>query len=213
VVDNQIMNTPQASRIIFWGDSNLMLSQTIARLTTSKGYQEPINTTNPQRLQDGDIVVVPVLSVDDVKRISAIGTVPVSTRLITCVTMSAPIGVINELIKLRVAGIVRVSAWVSTEKLLECLENVGNLKQYYETELLVETMLKKQEGREHDMSPQEQRVVDGLLEGLSNKQIADRLHISAESVKKYLSKTYKKYGVRSRVELAMKIPRPSNKPD
>lgn len=51
------------------------------------------------------------------------------------------------------------------------------------------------------LSPREQDVVDLAVEGLSDRQIADRLHLSVRTVEGHLHRSYLKLGIRSRDEL------------
>jgi len=51
------------------------------------------------------------------------------------------------------------------------------------------------------LSERERRVLNGILEGLSNKQIGDRLNISESSVKATLQQLFDKAGVRTRSQL------------
>ncbi len=51
------------------------------------------------------------------------------------------------------------------------------------------------------LSRREQDVVDLALEGLSDRQIADQLHLSVRTVEGHLHRSYAKLGVRSRDEL------------
>ena len=51
------------------------------------------------------------------------------------------------------------------------------------------------------LSERELQVVRGLAEGLSNREIADRLQLSQHTVKNYLFRVFDKLGVSSRVEL------------
>ncbi|TWT24901.1 response regulator transcription factor [Planomicrobium sp. CPCC 101110] len=48
------------------------------------------------------------------------------------------------------------------------------------------------------LSPREMEVLLGLVEGLSNKEIADRLYISDKTVKIHVSNIFKKLNVKSR---------------
>ncbi len=61
---------------------------------------------------------------------------------------------------------------------------------------------RKHEARERgSLSPREVSVLRGVLEGLSNKEIAARLDLSESSVKAVLQKLFEKTGVRSRSQL------------
>jgi DNA-binding CsgD family transcriptional regulator len=55
------------------------------------------------------------------------------------------------------------------------------------------------------LSPAELRVADLVAEGLSNPQIAARLHLSPRTVQTQVSYALKKLGLRSRVQLALHI--------
>jgi DNA-binding CsgD family transcriptional regulator len=54
-----------------------------------------------------------------------------------------------------------------------------------------------------DLTPREQQVFDLICEGLANKEIAWRLHMSIHTVKKYVGLIEKKRGFapRGRVEM------------
>ncbi len=54
----------------------------------------------------------------------------------------------------------------------------------------------------------EQRVVDLVLAAHSNKQIAAELHLSIRTVESHLASAYRKLGVRSRTELAVRQGKP-----
>jgi len=51
------------------------------------------------------------------------------------------------------------------------------------------------------LSVREIEVVELVLKGLSNKEIASRLFISTETVKKHAYNVYRKLGVQNRVQL------------
>ncbi len=54
------------------------------------------------------------------------------------------------------------------------------------------------------LSPRETELLDLLSEGLSNKEIAERMKLSVETVRDYLKRVYDKLHVRSRTEAAIK---------
>ena len=54
------------------------------------------------------------------------------------------------------------------------------------------------------LSKRETEVLDLLAEGLANKEIAERLGLTTETVRSYLKTIYDKLHVRSRTEAAMK---------
>lgn len=51
---------------------------------------------------------------------------------------------------------------------------------------------------EDSLTPREQEVMDLLIQGASNREIADRLFLSDKTVKQHMSKILRKLGVRSR---------------
>jgi DNA-binding NarL/FixJ family response regulator len=51
-----------------------------------------------------------------------------------------------------------------------------------------------------ELTPQEQRLMEGLEAGDSNKQLAERLKLADGTIRNYLSALYVKLGVRSRTE-------------
>jgi DNA-binding NarL/FixJ family response regulator len=60
----------------------------------------------------------------------------------------------------------------------------------------------RRSGRENELTPSEQRIVDLAAQGLSNKDIAAQVFVSVYTVERHLSHAYAKLGVRSRGQLA-----------
>lgn len=56
------------------------------------------------------------------------------------------------------------------------------------------------------LTASERRVVTLAADGLSNKQIAGQLHVSVHTVERHLTHSYAKLGVRSRSQLASRLP-------
>ena len=73
----------------------------------------------------------------------------------------------------------------------------------------VDTILSSTQGRRlrtnspAELSRREQEVLNGLLENLANKEVADRLHISERTVKFHVSNLLAKFGVRRRADLIL----------
>lgn len=57
---------------------------------------------------------------------------------------------------------------------------------------------------ENQLTPRENEVVQGLVDGLSYKMIADRMSISIDTVRSYIKSIYKKLYVNSRSEVIKK---------
>ena len=56
-----------------------------------------------------------------------------------------------------------------------------------------------------DMTVREKEICSLMVEGLTNKQIADRLYISEGTVKNYISNIYDKTGIHDRVKLIVEL--------
>lgn len=57
--------------------------------------------------------------------------------------------------------------------------------------------------RYSQLSPQEKRVLDLVAEGLTNRQIAERLHLAEKTIKNYVSSLLHKLGFERRTEAAV----------
>ena len=51
------------------------------------------------------------------------------------------------------------------------------------------------------LTPKEKNIIYLVCEGLSNKEIADKLNISEQTVKAHLHKIFKKFNISSRTQL------------
>jgi len=87
------------------------------------------------------------------------------------------------------------------EDVLDKLDEVAGLKQE-QTRKYVTSLLFEEDEYGTDASRQ---IVEKLLRGASNKEIASDLKISTKYVEKVLTKLYKKYKVKNRSELIAKI--------
>jgi DNA-binding NarL/FixJ family response regulator len=54
-----------------------------------------------------------------------------------------------------------------------------------------------------DLTPREREILEQVAAGLSNKEVAARLHLSEKTVKHYMTIIMEKLGVRNRVEAAL----------
>jgi DNA-binding CsgD family transcriptional regulator len=64
-----------------------------------------------------------------------------------------------------------------------------------------ETARKRDPSTLQDLTPQERQIAGLAAQGLSNRQIADRLFLSRHTVGYHLHKVYAKLGIVSRAEL------------
>ena len=63
--------------------------------------------------------------------------------------------------------------------------------------------------RERVLSRRAAQTLGELLSGLSEKEIADRMGLSAHTVHQYVKTVYRAFGVRSRAELMARCLRPA----
>jgi DNA-binding NarL/FixJ family response regulator len=71
------------------------------------------------------------------------------------------------------------------------------------TRKLIDYHVKQQENEEIGLTNREKEVLICLVEGLSNKDIAERLFISDKTVKIHVSKIFKKLNVKNRSQVVM----------
>ena len=69
---------------------------------------------------------------------------------------------------------------------------------------VVDHFAPKQQAPEDVLTPRQQQIVEGLVEGLSYKMIADKYLISVETVRDHIKKIYKKLQVNSKAEVIKK---------
>ena len=58
-------------------------------------------------------------------------------------------------------------------------------------------------GKDAKLSPQEERILELIGEGLTNRQIGERLHLAEQTVKNYVSRLMSKLGFERRVQAAV----------
>ncbi len=58
------------------------------------------------------------------------------------------------------------------------------------------------------LTPREREIVAALLEGCTNSQMAQRFGVAVQTVKNQLTMVFQKFGVRSRLELVVRVMKP-----
>jgi two-component system, NarL family, response regulator DevR len=71
---------------------------------------------------------------------------------------------------------------------------------------------RRQEETADHLTPQEQKILDLIAEGLTNRQIAERMYLSEKTVKNYVSNMLAKLGMSRRTEAAVYAVRHGAKP-
>jgi DNA-binding NarL/FixJ family response regulator len=109
----------------------------------------------------------------------------------------------SELIRGGVAGIFLKHE--SPESLCQSIRDVAEGRVCFEQDLL-DQAVRKMAGdagapRSKQLTARERQVISSVLDGLTNKEIADRLGVSETAVKATLQQLFKKAGVRTRSQL------------
>ena len=98
--------------------------------------------------------------------------------------------------------------------LIEAIRTVGDGKSLLDPDVTKRVLerLRKAKFDEKDpklarLSPQEERILDMVGEGLTNREIAERIHLSDKTVKNYVSTILQKLEVARRAEAASYIAR------
>lgn len=84
--------------------------------------------------------------------------------------------------------------WIGGERVVNLLQALHGLMQKASA---------TPERKTYGLTPRELEVVQSIVEGCSNKDIAKQFCISEETVKRHLSNTFDKTGVSTRLELAL----------
>lgn len=90
------------------------------------------------------------------------------------------------------------------EELLYAVRLVGKGRKYYDPGILDEVMNDSDENIE-ELTEREQEVLFSLGEGMSNKEIAEKLYISIFTVKKHVSQILAKLDLTDRTQAALYI--------
>jgi two-component system NarL family response regulator len=118
---------------------------------------------------------------------------------------------IVEFVNAGVSGFLMKDA--SLEELISTIRAVADGENVLPSEMtssLFSQIMKEAVEREPDaaleavrMTPRETEVVDLIAEGLSNKEIADRLEIAAHTVKSHVRNIMEKLALRTRLQIAV----------
>jgi len=92
--------------------------------------------------------------------------------------------------------------------LLEGVRKVGAGASLLDPTMTTRVLERLRHGSEEDdriasLTPQERKILDLLAEGLTNRQIGERLHLAEKTVKNYVSNVLMKLGMARRTEAAV----------
>jgi len=83
--------------------------------------------------------------------------------------------------------------WIDGQRTANVMQILQQLSQQERTE----------SKNNYGLTDREMEVVQLVCEGLGNKEIADRLQIAGETVKRHMTNIFNKVGMSSRLELAL----------
>ncbi|ERI92098.1 putative response regulator protein VraR [Clostridiales bacterium oral taxon 876 str. F0540] len=92
-----------------------------------------------------------------------------------------------------------------TEDIIYALHVVSRGKKFFDAEMLQYKMSSSQKDTLYELTEREKDVLEELGKGLSNTQIAKKLYISENTVKKHISNILSKLGLNHRTEAALYI--------
>lgn len=104
-----------------------------------------------------------------------------------------------------------IHALANPDRISEAIETVAHGNAWLShtvVQALTQQLLNKpipSERWKEKLSKREAQVAEAVLEGLSNHEIADKLHISETTVKTHLKNIYNKFDVSDRLALVLKI--------
>jgi DNA-binding NarL/FixJ family response regulator len=83
--------------------------------------------------------------------------------------------------------------WISHEQVAEVVHNMRTL---------ATTVEKKAQQQARSLSRRQQRIIEAIVAGCSNKDIAEEMSLSERTIKYHLTRIFEKLGVSGRMELA-----------
>ncbi|MBE0598504.1 MAG: response regulator transcription factor [Desulfuromonadales bacterium] len=109
-------------------------------------------------------------------------------------------GDLSDLVSRGFAGF--LPAYADESMLAKALDSVHRGELWIDRKTLRDSFLHK--GREEvSLTRREQEILRCLNSGLSNKEIAEKLRITEQTVKSHCNHLYKKFGVKNRLQLAL----------
>jgi two-component system nitrate/nitrite response regulator NarL len=115
----------------------------------------------------------------------------------------------GEIANLMIDGIV-----VSTHhvrQLLECIDNVARGRRWVDPDVL-SIVLAPQRTNQDSLTSREQQIVEGVVRGLRNKEIAREMKLREGTVKMHLHRVFDKLKLESRTQLVLAFSRPKTPP-
>lgn len=99
---------------------------------------------------------------------------------------------------------------VEPEKLIDAVRNVVKGQSFIHPRVadkilnqFNDLMEAKKKEKDHPLTIREMEVIEHIAEGLTNKEIADKLYISEKTVKNHITNILRKLGLRDRTQVAL----------
>ncbi len=108
---------------------------------------------------------------------------------------------LKEMVALGLAGI--LTAGTGSALLWKAVKKIDAGELWFDNNVIKTLCMIRGSGREMPLSRREAEVLRYICEGLSNKAIAGKLDISEQTVKTHCNHLFRKFGVSSRLKLAM----------
>ena len=107
---------------------------------------------------------------------------------------------------------------VASDELIKILQDINRGDSYIPPNLAVNLLMRSTEDAhkdtpdDFDLNDRERQILEKLADGLSNREIANDIHLSEKTVKHYMTNIMNKLHVSNRVQAAIKAYKMANEP-
>lgn len=108
---------------------------------------------------------------------------------------------LSEIIKYNIDGY--IASDLKKEELLFVIKMILNGRKYYDSKVILDSTKKENHLRNYNLTVREKEVLNHIVEGFNNKDIAQYIKISENTVKKHVSNILNKLNFRNRKEVIL----------